>query len=220
MAQASDYTSLITSEHADKPKFTAMVTAVAGAFTDATNANQAMPLAFDLDNAIGNQLDTIGLWVGITRGVKSPLSGVYFSFDTAGVGFDQGSWQGPYDPSTGIVSLDDDTYRILIRTKITSNRWDGTLGSAKDIMQGIFPDGKTSIFIQDNQDMTMLVGISGNPPSAIFRALITGGYIPLKPEGVSVKYAVTSTRGAPLFGFDVENQFISGFDVGAFGVPA
>jgi hypothetical protein len=42
----------------------------------------------------------------------------------------------------------------------------------------------------------MLIGISGKIPSAIFPALLSGGYIPLKLEGVRVStYVVTSSDG-------------------------
>jgi hypothetical protein len=86
---------------------------------------------FDLDQAAGDQLDIIGLWVGVGRRVKTPPIGVYFSLDIVSVGFDQGVWQGPFDPSMGITLLDDDTYRLLIRAKIGANHWDGTLASTK-----------------------------------------------------------------------------------------
>ncbi|MGC7970039.1 DUF2612 domain-containing protein, partial [Salmonella enterica] len=72
-----------------------------------------LPFDFDLDQAIGVQLDAVGEWVGISRNITVPLAGVYFSFDIAGLGFDQGVWKGPFDPDTGLTTLDDDTYRLL-----------------------------------------------------------------------------------------------------------
>lgn len=220
MADISDYTGLVTSEHADKPKFMATVSALAQCFVDLQNVELSIPFAFDLDQAVGVQLDAVGEWVGITRNVNTPLTGVYFSFDTAALGFDQGVWKGPFDPDTGVVSLDDDTYRLLIRAKIGANNWDGTLGSSAAILNSIFGGG-TYVFIQDNGDMSITYGIAGNVPSALFLALLRGGYIPLKPEAVHINgYYVTSNPGGPLFGFDVENNLISGFDVGAWGVTA
>lgn len=217
MADVSNYTSLITPEHASAPKFMAMVAAVAQCFVDQQDLLLSVPGEFDLDNAAGVQLDAVGLWVGIKRQVSTPLSGVYFSLDVAGLGFDQGVWQGPFDPSTGITSLDDDTYRLLIRAKIGANRWDGTLDSSAQILASIFGSG-TQIFIQDNGDMSITIGIAGTPPSVLFLALLKGGYIPIKPEAVLVNfYLVTSQAGSPIFGFDVENQYVSGFDVGAWG---
>lgn len=219
MAQVSDYTSLVTSEHADKPKFMAMVAAVSQCFVDQQNELEAFVNDFDLDEAIGAQLDILGKWVGISRNIETPISGVYFSLDASGVGFDQGVWQGPFDPSLGIVRMDDETYRLIIRAKIAANHWDGTIGSAAAILSSIFGTS-TYVFIQDNQDMSMTFGLSGNLPSALFVALFGGGYIPLKPEGVLANYVVTSASGDPCFGFDVENPYISGFDVGAWSVAA
>ncbi|WP_250538825.1 MULTISPECIES: DUF2612 domain-containing protein [unclassified Caballeronia] len=220
MADVTDYTGLVTSEHADKPNFMAMVGGVAQAFVDIQNQLAATPSSFDLDSAVGVQLDAVGLWVGVTRTVNTPLTGVYFSLDTSGLGFDQGVWQGPFDPTTGVVSLDDETYRLLIRAKIGANSWDGTLGTSAAILNSIF-DSSTYVFLQDNGDMSITYGIAGEVPSAIFLALLRGGYIPLKPEAVHIDgYFVTSNPGGPLFGFDVENNLISGFDVGAWGVAA
>jgi hypothetical protein len=217
MVDVSRYIGLITSEHADKPKFNAMVSAVAQCFVDQQNALGSFIPSFDLDQAIGDQLDIIGEWVGISRRVSTPLAGVYFSFDIAGVGFDQGVWQGPFDPSTGITLLDDETYRALIRAKIGANHWDGTLGSSASILDQIFNSG-THVLIQDNQDMTMTIGVSGTIPSAILLALLKGGYIPLKPEGVLVNgYVVTSSNGGSIFGFDMSGPYVSGWDTGSWG---
>ena len=219
MAQATDYTALITAEHADKPKFMAMMAIVAQCFADQINVAQSIPAAFDLDTAVGVQLDAVGLWAGIKRQVKTPLN-VYFSLDTAGLGFDQGNWQGPFDPSTGLTSLDDDTFRTLIRAKIAANSWDGTVPGAAAAYANLFNGSGSYIFIQDNQDMTMTVGVSGMIPSALLRALLSGGYLPLKPEGVHANYLVPSANNTPLFGFDVQNQYVGGFDTGSWAVAA
>lgn len=220
MAAATDYTSLITSEHSSKPRFSAMVAAVAQCFVDQINVLQSIPAAFDLDSAVGVQLDAVGLWAGITRQVKTPLS-VYFSFDTANLGFDQGSWQGPFDPSTGLTSLDDATFRTLIRAKIAANSWDGTIPGAASAYANLFNGSGSYIFIQDNMNMTMTVGVSGKIPSAVLRALFAGNYLHLKPEGVRVDYVVVpSVDSTSLFGFDVSNQYLAGFDTGSWAVPA
>ncbi|MDG9858226.1 DUF2612 domain-containing protein [Pseudomonas nitroreducens] len=216
MASLSDYLALITTEHSGKPKYMAMLQAVLGPMVEALNVSQELPADFDLDQAIGAQLDIVGLWVGIGRRVKTPLVGVYFSFDIPNLGFDLGVWKGPFDPDSGIVELDDETYRTLIRAKIGANHWDGTLGQSKAILDLVFNDG-THVFIQDNQDMSMTIGVSGVMPSAISLALLTGGYIPIKPEGVRVDYYIVTSVDGPLFGFDVSNEYISGFDQGSWG---
>jgi len=219
MADIATYTDLVTSEHNQQPNFMAVVQALAQPMVDLQNALGGMPAKFDLDTAVDVQLDDVGLWVGISRTVPVPLTNVYFSFDTAGLGFDQGNWKGPFDPDTGLTRLDDDTYRLVIRAKIGANHWDGTLGSSKAILDSIFGGG-TFVFIQDNQDMTMTIGVAGSIPSAVFLALLGNGIIPLKPEGVGVNYTiVTSIDDSAIFGFDVQNDLIAGFDVGAWGTP-
>lgn len=219
MADLDDYSDLVTSEHNQRPKFMAVVAALAQPMVDLQNVLASMPGKYDLDEAVGVQLDAVGEWVGISRNVNTPLTGVYFSLDTEGLGFDQGNWKGPFDPDTGLTRLDDDSYRLVIRAKIGANHWDGTLGSSAEILNSIF-NGDTYVFIQDNQDMSMTIGISGVIPSAVFLALLANGLIPLKPEGVRVNIViVTSVDGAPIFGFDMSNDLVAGFDTGAWATP-
>lgn len=209
----TDYTALITSQHNDKPKFVAMTTSDVEPYVDIENILLNIPSYYDVDTAIGSALDVIGEWVGASRNIPIPLTGVYFEWDsTALVGWDSGSWQGEFDPVSGLTSLPDDSYRKLIKAKIAANRWDGTIESAYDIWVEIFTD--SAIIIQDNQDMSMVVGVAGTKLGAIDQALLTGGYIALKPAGVSISYfAITETDGA-LFGWDVNNTALAGWDSG------
>ena len=217
-ASTSTYLALIPSENASKPNFMAAVAALTQPFVDEQNQLIYASTAFNLDTAVGAQLDVVGQWVGISRLVATPISGIFFAFDTAGVGWDQGSWQGLYDPSTGVVSLPDDAYRVLIRAQIASNHWDGTMPSLVALMLTVFAGTGTLVFAQDNQNMTITIGIAGTLPPAIDLALLKGGYIVPRPSGVGVSYLTTSVGGSPLFGFDVSNSYVAGFDTGAWGV--
>lgn len=218
MPDTDAYLGLITAFHRGKPKFAAMIRAL----VEPVVAQQAfidhLPADFDLDEAIGVQLDQVGEWVGRARFVATPIAGAWFSFDTEFRGFDAGSWFQPFDTEDGVTRLDDETFRTLLRAKIAANNWDGTLPAAKKALEIIFPGGETQLVITDNQDMTITFGVAGVIPSALFIALLSDGYLPLKPEGVRADYLITTVDG-PLFGFDVENEFISGFDTGAWGAP-
>lgn len=219
VAQLSDYTSLITSEHNDKPKFMAMVSLLGQWAVDRRNMLASIPALYDIDNAVGQQLDRVGEWVGISRNLALPLTDVYFSFDTVGLGFDEGTWLGPFDPTTGLVSLPDGQYRILLYATIAANNWDGTVPGAYTAWNTVFAPLGYSILIQDNQDMTMDIALVGPAPDAITLALFTGGYLNLRPAGVGITtYYLPSIPGGPLFGFDVENTAIAGFDVGAWAL--
>ncbi len=212
------YTDLITSEHAQRPKFVAMVEAVTGCFVGAHQAAQALRECFDIDTAVGVQLDAVGLWVGLSRRIRSPLA-VYFSLDTPGLGLDEGSWKGPFDPDEGLVSLDDDTYRLFLKARVAANHWDGTIEGWKSVMDFAFAGSGFTVFMQDHQDMSMSIYVAGTLPPAILKELLTGDYLPLRPSGVRINGYFISSAPAPLFGFDIQNAYIAGFDTGAWGVP-
>lgn len=209
---SNPYLDLITSEHAQRPLFRALVNAVTQPLYNMQLALGQMATAFDVDTAVGVQLDQVGLWVGVSRILRKGLEGVYFSWDTEGVGWDEGVWKGPFDPDTELVSLPDDQYRILIYARIAANHWDGTIPDAYVVWRTIFQD--SIIFIQDWQNMSMTVGIAGLRLNAVLRRLLTDGYIPLKPEGVRIDYYAIGAADGPLFGWDTDNDALAGWDTG------
>lgn len=215
----SEYTDLITSQHADKPKFRALVDVGTQPFSGVIDSARAMSQAFDLDVAVGAQLDVLGQWVGLSRYASVTITGVYFAWDTAALGWDQGTWKGPFDPSEGLAAMDDETYRLMIRAKIGANHWDGTLPAYQAVLTQVFAGSGTVVFATDHQDMSMSVHFAGTHPPALLAGLIRSGAFPLKPAGVRIAgYFVSSVIGAPFFGFDISSPFISGWDTGAWGV--
>ena len=213
----TDYTALITSQHNDKPKFVAMTTSDVEPYVEIENILLNIPSLYDVDTAIGSSLDVIGEWVGASRNVSIPLTGVYFEWDsTALVGWDSGTWQGEFDPASGLTSLPDDSYRKYIKAKIAANRWNGTIESAYDVWVEIFQD--SAIIIQDNQDMTMTVGVAGTKLGAVDQALLTQGYLALKPAGVGISYFAITLESGALFGWDSNNTAIAGWDSGQFAI--
>ena len=214
MAAITDYQNLVTSEHIGQPKFQATIAAAIQPLVDQINSVLSLPALFDVDVAVGQQLDFVGQWVGVSRLLNVPILS-YFSFDTAGFGFDQGSWFGPNSPVEGIVVLDDQTYRTLIYAKIAANMWDGTTNSAEKILANIFVNlPGTNVFIQDNRDMSITIGVTGVLPSALFQAMLAQGYFFIRGAGVLLN-GVFIDQG-PFFGFDIENFNVSGFDVGVW----
>ena len=210
------YLNLITSEHAQRYKFVASVLESVQPFADVTAVLNSIPTLYDLDNAVGEQLDIIGQWVGVSRYVSTPLTNVYFSLDTVGLGLDQGLIWSPGEPLTGLTALPDDIYKLLIRAKIVANHWDGTIPNAYAVWNVLFANQGYQIVIQDNGDMTMLLGLVSNSIDPTFFQLFIGGYLDLRPAGVAISGYITPSAPAPFFGLDVENSVISGLDVGAF----
>src|SRR3954469_23823422 len=122
-----DYVALLTSEHREQPNFQAAVRAMVQGFADGLDTLHAMLDKYNLDTAVGDQLDTIGLWVGVTRRVPVPITNVYFTWSgTVATGWSSGQWKGLFDPGTGLVMLGDSDFRLLVRAKIAANMWDGT----------------------------------------------------------------------------------------------
>lgn len=209
---------LVTSEHNDKPKFMETLLALVQPLADNIATMRSMPPAFDLDVSVGDQEDKTGQWIGRSRYLSVPLEGVYFSFDTDGLGFDEGVWQGPFDPNSGLEALPDEEYRTLLKATVVANQWTGTVPDAYEAYDVLFGPEGLSILIFDNQNMTMDLGFVGIgvPPDAVTLALLTGGYLNLKPAGVRVTGYWIPTEPGPMFGFDAENDTIAGFDNGSW----
>lgn len=193
------YLNLITSEHQNKPKFTAWLTAALTPLDDAVTLLNNFNSDFDLDLAIGAQLDILGDIVGVKRTVNfQPTS--YYSLSTLGVSY-------LVKPSP---VLTDETYRLVIRAKILQNQWDGTIPSLYEMWSILFSD--TYLIIKDNQNMTMnafIIGLS----TQLQKDLATNGYLIPKPQGVRTTYSYSSV---PLFAFGVEGTDLRGFGEGTW----
>src|SRR5271170_4273864 len=146
----SYYSNILTSEYKQTVEFNQWLTTVLNIAADISNLLQFITSNFDLDFAVGVQLDTLGILIGVSRQV-------------------------PFQPSDSVSPiLDDPTYRILLRATIANNQWDGKIGSLYPIWAQLFPGGQ--ITIVDNQDMTALIVMTGTF-SSIIQDLITNGMI-------------------------------------------
>lgn len=192
----ADYQNLITSQHANKSKFLASVAASLQPLVDMQNLLLGIPALYDVDQAIGVQLDSVGLWVGVSRYVAVPLA-AFFSWGIVGLGWGEAIWHQPLTPVTDLHRLDDATYRLLIKARIISNNWDGTIAGAYPALAVLFSGSSTPgtvLTIVDNMNMTMTLTIGGQPPGALFTALIEAGELGLKPVAVRVNYVNASTN--------------------------
>lgn len=210
-----DYLDLITSEYQKQPDFTAMVNFMVSLPVRVQQLLDSMIPIFDLDTPpVGNQLDIIGQWAGVSRNVSIPISGIYFSWDdTVYDGWDFGNWQ-PGNTPTTITVLPDTAYLNLIRARIAANQWDGTTEGAYAIWGALFP--QFQILIDDGCNMTYILAIVGGLVDSLTLALITGGYIPLRPEGVEITEYLVSVDTNPAFAWDTENTYLMGWDQGSW----
>jgi hypothetical protein len=180
------YLKLFTSQYQLSTKLLAWQSALMQPIRDLATCIQQFNNAYDIDVAIGSQLDVLGQRIGVSRTV-------------------------PFQPSNGVSPiLDDVTYRILLYATIAKNHWDGKTVSLYTIWKDLFPGG--TLGIQDNQDMTANVTTQGSFTS-IVQDLISHGFIVPRPECVQYNPPSSPVTG-PFFGFDLETAVISGFDVG------
>lgn len=182
----SYYLNLFTSEYKLSPNLNAWALGLLTPLDDITNCLSSMTESFDLDSAVGVQLDSRGDIIGQSRTVG-------------------------FQPSGGVSPvLDDATYRLLLKAKIAFNQWDGLQTSLQAIWKALFSGG--TIVLHDNQNMTAIIVLTG-AFSSIIQDLIVNGLIVPRPE--TVQFTI-SFGDLPILGFDSNNAFIAGFDLGKF----
>lgn len=203
-----------------QPDFVAVMRALLQPLVDQQNVTNSIPNAYNLDVAVGAQLDTTGQWIGPTRFIQIPLTGLFFSFDTVGLGFDQGAWA-PVGSDSALFPLPDDEYRLLLYATIAANHWDGTVPGGEKVLNQFWNPLGYSEYIIDHMDMTIAFLLIGPVPNAVTGALYKNGYLDVVNAGVGVTahYFAQGSGGipfAPLFGFDIESPIIAGFDQGVW----
>jgi hypothetical protein len=208
----NQYTKLITSEHRDKPNFMATVAMLVQASIDTQDIAATFPSLFDINQAAGDQLDKLGAWIGASRNLTVPLTGVFFSLGVSGLGLGEGTWFSDFDASGNLIKLADDNYRILLLSLVASNQWDGTIPGAYQILQLLYELTGTQILIQDNQDMSISIIVLAGTVDAVFSALLHGGLLVMRPAGVHIAGFFKAT--VPVFGLGSDSPIIGGLGQG------
>lgn len=184
MSGINEALKLVTSQHCNKPKFMAWLTAVLQPVDDVASLAAGMHTYFDLDTAVGAQMNTLGEIVGVGRALNFQPSG----------------------ESSPV--LNDDLYQLALQAKIAKNQWDGTVDQIPEIWNNLFP--QVRLVISDNQDMSMSVLIFGLA-TQFEKDLVSNGYIIPKPQGVSIAYAYPETK---VFAYGLENDIFGGYEDG------
>jgi hypothetical protein len=186
------YLSLITPQYQNSPKFLNWFERLLRTSQGIVDLLTIFDDEFDLDTAVGDQLDMLGEILGQSRNLE-------------------------FQPSYGISPiLEDEMYRLLLKAKVIRNHWDGQAAYLIDRWADLFPEGK--ILIVDNQDMTISVTLEGafslpgiSNSGLLIPELIDNGLIVPRPEGVLMNVYVGEL---PFFGFDLDDANIAGFDKG------
>jgi hypothetical protein len=107
--------------------------------------------------------------------------------------------------------LSDSDFRTLIYAKIAQNQWNGSIASIYTLWNQIYP-GSRMTFI-DNQNMTCTIVLASATLTSLQLQMIENGLILPRPQGVLY---IFTTAMEPIFGFDLNNSVIAGFDLGNF----
>jgi hypothetical protein len=179
------YLQLLTSQYQDSPKLKAALELMVTRLDEVDSCMDLMDYSFDLDYAVGVQLDILGEVVGIKRIL-------------------------PFQPTYGLSPiLVDEDYRILLKATIGKNHWDGIQGTLSDLWAVLFPDAILATHdnnIYGRMDMDIFINFPNR--SSIFIDLALRGYIVPTPECVKVKYYLGPPF--PLFGCDFDDPYVSG----------
>lgn len=204
------YTNLLIIQYNSLPKARGTVEAIAqqsladGVYTDVRDA-------FDVDTAVGEQLDIIGKYVGVDRTYNGQeWGGGYFSFaeyteppyDPLKIGFSDytdfetkdGEFLSYGEIITGTNFLNDNDYRNLIRLKIFLNN---SNFSHKEIDEFLATNFNGDIIADSAGDMEMIFFVPSTQIT-FTQVVISKGLLPV-PMAVGVNYLIE--RDSPMFGF-------------------
>ncbi len=197
-AAADFYQSLLILQYKTLPKATAQVRVQARAAVAEMILSQIGP-AFDLETAVGNQLDILGKYIGVPRNIGPPDAVEYFGYALAGGGGNTNGYTlaaggvnltGIYYRANGgqrqSTDLTDVQYRFVMKLKIVLNTSDNTMYSIQKYIARFFPG---LISVVDNHDMTMTYTVS---PSVPLPSSVLAAYLPA-PMGVGINVVAPDT---------------------------
>ena len=215
MANRNEYTDLIAGYHVGKERYTEWIYTLTEPLLRARERLAALRKDFDVDTAIGAQLDAVGVRVGVSRKLPMRLTDVYFALDDVdGVGLDLGVWKGRFDPIDGTVTLGDETYRAVIKAKIFQNHWDGTRGSLPEFLSNVlaqFGQPAKILDLEDMETMHVVIHLTKDETPPIVWELFSRRIIDITAAGVSMDLV----ENVPWFAFDYDTVSLKGWDEGS-----
>lgn len=127
--------------------------------------------AFDLETAVGQQLDILGKYIGLSRQVK-----IFLPNQT--------------------TRLNDDDYRTLFKLKLITNNGRASTGEIKKSLYELFPD---TIRVYDNRDMSYTYFVSDTLQD-LMTIIVSEELLPL-PMSVEYRLIFVSKDVTKFFGF-------------------
>jgi hypothetical protein len=166
MREIEEYLNLLGSQYREKERYIKTVRGLLQPLHDIDVTLSGWPNHFNLNDAVGAQLDILGERAGRSRRLD-------------------------FQPQGASALMDDETYRFALRAKIAQNMWDGTISGIEEILAACFPNNE--FIIHDNQDMSMKVELIGLE-SSLAKQLFRRGYIAPKPAGVRLSVETSTIQ--------------------------
>ena len=188
----------IYAQYRDKPKAVAWYEIAEKLGGSIEAAAQAVRKSYDIDAAIGEQLNVIGRIVVAPRSFVGSIPmnpGLFDLTDGDEFGNDDAMFSALTIDQDG--QLSDELYRLVIKAKIIKNNGDSTIENILDGMNFLLPTADV-LRVTDGEDMSFSIEFYGQISSLERFALLNAELVP-KPQAVRF------------------NGFLEGFDMVEFG---
>ena len=188
----------IYAQYRDKPKAVAWYAIARALGGSIEAAAQAVRKSYDIDTAVGKQLNVIGRIVVAPRSFVGSIPmnpGLFDLTDGDQFGDDDAMFSALTIDQDG--QLSDELYRLVIKAKIVKNNGDATIENILDGMNFLLPKADV-LRVTDGEDMSFSIEFYGQITNLERFALLNAGLVP-KPQAVRF------------------NGFLEGFEMVEFG---
>lgn len=184
---AFDWNSTVLTQYANSPSLMQWLENIAGYFSPDELNDAFYDQVWNIDTAQGWGLDVWGRILNVSRTLTLDVSGKFFGFQEAGT-FSADPWgQSPFYNGEVVAEnfvLSDASYRTLLLTKALANICGGSIPELNALLMMLFP-GRGDIYVQDNQNMTMVVVSTFSLSVLESTIILTSGVFP-RPCGVGL----------------------------------
>lgn len=216
------YVNLLIIQYANKPKARALIDSFIRVLMIYDLVIKIRD-GYNLETAIGHQLDILGKYIGIDRVITgTAFTREYFGFAVYGdYDFDFNGFikYGDVPPDVqmrryeesnqSLYTLTDEEYRIMLKLGIVRNSSNASVKQIDDILDDLFG---ADVYFTDRQNMTVVSYLIGEKYRRIFQIAKSSGLLP-NPAGVGVVTSVVPDIDH-IFAFGLYGEAPPAFAVG------
>ena len=194
------YAGLLALQYRGKPKAAATIQILVKQAVADFFAAQIQE-AFNLDTAVGAQLDVIAKYIGVNRNSNTPVSVQFFTFadatgsaggngynDTQAASLNAFIYEDANGAGGPTTAFSDIQFRFILKLQIALNHFDGTFRYIGNFLATYFPG---QITVTDNLNMTLTYTVQ---PGLPISNTVLANFLP-RPLGVGI--TVTSPGSFP-----------------------